>query len=167
MRAVRLANPKSITISDSKTTFQLQQVSSHHCVDVHSGGPIVWMYGCSSSSQNDQLKFDTSAGTLTAASLCIGVEADDPAGATFQSSLQAWAKPLNASASALLLINPDTQPHDFEVPLANVSAALAAAGKATVRDIWAHADLPPLAGGAASVKATVAAMDSAFMTLAW
>ena len=151
----------------SKTTFQLQQVSSHHCVDVHSGGPIVWMYGCSSSSQNDQLKFDTGAGTLTAAGLCIGVEADDPAGATFQSSLQAWAKPLNASASALLLINPDTQPHDFEVPLANVSAALAAAGKATVRDIWARADLPPLASGAASVKATVPAMDSAFMALAW
>ena len=27
---------------------QLKQPSSGHCVDVHSGGPIVWMYGCSS-----------------------------------------------------------------------------------------------------------------------
>jgi hypothetical protein len=31
------------TFHYNSTTFQLVQVSSKHCVDVHSGGPIVWM----------------------------------------------------------------------------------------------------------------------------
>jgi hypothetical protein len=33
----------SQTFHYNSTTFQLVQVSSKHCVDVHSGGPIVWM----------------------------------------------------------------------------------------------------------------------------
>eukprot|EP01050_Picozoa_sp_SAG11_P043567 SAG11_NODE_20694_length_440_cov_0.756598_1_plen_82_part_10 len=37
----------SQTFTYDTTTSQLRQVSSKHCVDVHSGGPIVWMYGCS------------------------------------------------------------------------------------------------------------------------
>ena len=70
---------------------------------------------------------------------------------------------------ALLLINPDTAPHDFEVPLSSLpltgsGANLTAAG-ANVRDIWAHADMPPLAKGATSITMTVPGLDSAFVRL--
>ena len=68
----------SQTFTYNPTTFELILVGKHECVDVHSGGPIVWMYGCSTSSANDQLKFDKTAGTVTANKLCFGVEADNP-----------------------------------------------------------------------------------------
>jgi hypothetical protein len=162
------------TFTYNPTTFQLVQVSSKHCVDVHSGGPIVWMYGCTTG-PNDQLKFDKTAGTVTANNLCFGVEADDPAGATFQSTLQAWAKPLKgADGVAVLMINPDTKSHDFAVPTAKLPkspAVTTTAGGGTggaalkVRDIWARKDLAPLAAGATEVKVTVGPMDSAFLRL--
>jgi len=98
-------------------TKQLVSTSSGHCVDIHSGGPIVWMYGCSATSANDLFSFSPSNGTLEAAGICVGVESEDPAGSTYQSQLQAWAKPLNGSV-AVLMINPDpTIAHDFNVPL--------------------------------------------------
>ena len=134
--------------------------------------------GCTAS-PNDELKFDKTAGTLTANSLCFGVEADDPAGATFQSTLQAWAKPLNGTQGvALLMINPDTKPHDFAVPVAKLPVLSASLGEIfasgpahnhgktlQVRDIWNRKDLSPLAAGASDVKMTVGPMDSAFLRL--
>ena len=130
--------------------------------------------GCTAS-PNDELKFDKTAGTLTANSLCFGVEADDPAGATFQSTLQAWAKPLNGTqGAALLMINPDTKPHDFAVPVAKLPLPPASPGELSapghgqalqVRDIWNRKDLSPLAAGASDVKMTVGPMDSAFLRL--
>jgi len=72
------------------------------------------MYGCTSG-PNDKLSFNK-GGTLSVAvgsGLCLGVEQDDPAGATFASSLQGWAKPLNGTSAtagiALLLLNPDSK----------------------------------------------------------
>jgi len=64
---------------DSAEDFELKQ--NGHCVDVHSGGPIVWMYGCSSL-PNDQLHLNATTKTLSIASgkTCIGVEEEDPAG---------------------------------------------------------------------------------------
>ena len=140
----------------------------------------MWIDGCTAS-PNDELKFDKTAQTLSASSLCFGVEADDPAGATFQSTLQAWAKPLNGTRGvALLMINPDTKPHDFAVPIAKLpvppagSAETSSPWAATsgkqgktlqVRDIWARKDLSPLAAGASDVKMTVGPMDSAFLRL--
>ena len=130
--------------------------------------------GCTAS-PNDELKFDKTAGTLTAGSLCFGVEADDPAGATFQTALQGWAKPLNGTDGvALLLINPDNKPHDFVVPIAKLplppastaktSASTTASGKALqIRDIWNRKDLSPLAAGASDLTMTVGPMDSAFL----
>ena len=93
----------------SADTLQLKQPSSGHCVDVHSGGPIVWMYGCSSG-PNDQLRFNGTDGSLRvaqgAADVCFGLEAADPAGATVESSLQAWAKPLPGTRGVALLQRP-------------------------------------------------------------
>ena len=137
---------------------------------------------------NDQLKFDKTAGTITANKLCFGVEADDPAGKSFQSTLQAWAKPLNATEGvALLMINPDSKPHTFSVPIAKLPTPPGAeqwtiangeeeegdahhaeekSRKAmSVRDIWARKDLAPLAAGATDVTMTVGPMDSAFLRL--
>ena len=100
------------------TTLQLKQPSSRHCVDVHAAGPIVWMYGCTPGA-NDKLALNETTGTITVTlaaghPLCFGVEAGDPAGATYASTLQAWAKPLEAGV-AVLMINPDTSPHEFQV----------------------------------------------------
>ena len=169
--ACNATDPAQVFSYDASTK-QLKQVSSGHCVDVHSGGPIVWMYGCTSS-PNDQLQFvdGTVRVAVGTAGLCFGVEQDDPAGATAQSTLQAWAKPLSEQAGvALLLINPTTSSRSIEVPL----AALPLTGSGTnltkalsvgVRDIWARADAAPLAKGAATVKLTVPAMDSSFVRL--
>ena len=102
--------------------------------------------------------------------LCVGVEADDPAGATFQSMLQAWAKPLAADDGvALLLINPDSNPHNFEVPLAAIPLTSSGTNltntAVAVRDIWGRADLKPIAKGTLSLVATVNGLDSAFYRL--
>ena len=106
-----------------------------------------------------------------ATGLCFGLEAADPAGATVESSLQAWAKPLPSSRGvALLLINPDSKAHVFDVPLARLpltGGGVNITGKPlSVRDIWARADGTPIAAGTASVTLTVPALDSAFLRLA-
>lgn len=82
------------------------------------------------------------------------------------------AKPLPGTTGiAVLLINPDTKPHEFVIPLANLprmgSGANITGGAAAVdvRDIWNHKDLAPLAKGTASITATVQGLDSAFMIL--
>jgi hypothetical protein len=155
------------------TSFQLQQPASKHCVDVHSGGPIVWMYGCTSG-PNDQLHFnatDTTLSVKVGAGLCFGLEQADPAGATVESSLQAWAKPLNGTSAgvALLMINPVAEPKDFEVPvwaLPLTGEGVNLTSKAiSVRDIWARKNLAPFAKGAAAIKMTVPGYDSAFLRL--
>jgi len=154
------------------TTMQLS-TSSHLCVDVHSGGPIVWMYGCSGG-VNDKLKFDASpaaGGTISVAvgaGLCFGVEEDDPAGATFESSLQAWAKPLNGTNGvAVLMINPGSSAQKFIVPLNRLP--IDGSGKnltglaLSVRDVWKRAAGTAVAKGAATLEMTVGPMDSAFV----
>jgi len=151
-------------------TLQLRDPKSGHCVDVHSGGPIVWMYGCTKGA-NDLLHLNKTDGTVSVdvggtgeGGLCFGVETADPAGSTVESTLQAWAKPLEGSDGvALLLINPDSVSHDFEVPLSVLPTKLAAPIK--IRDIWQRADLPVLAASATTVKMTVGAKDSAFLRL--
>jgi hypothetical protein len=87
---------------------------------IRSGGPITWLYECSTSSASDTFSFNASTGTLEAAGDCLGVESYDPTGGAFPSTLQGWAKPLNASATALLLINPDITAHEFDVPVASL-----------------------------------------------
>jgi hypothetical protein len=178
------------------TTKHLSQYPKGNCVDVHSGGPyaakqsnwglahsrhaanadvacafpcagsIVWMYGCTPG-PNDNLSFVD--GTIQAgSSLCFGEEADDPAGSTFASTIQAWAKPMSDGV-ALLLINPDTKPHTFKVPM--YMLPLTGGGKnltstpLNVRDVWAHAPLAPVSTGAVSIDMTVDGFDSAFVRL--
>jgi len=160
------------TFTYDNTTKQLKSMSGH-CVDVHSGGPIVWMYGCSAG-PNDILAFDATTQTLSVAvgsGLCFGVEQDDPAGSTATNSLQAWAKPIGGEidAVAVLLINPDTQAHEFSVPLSalpltgsGVNVTLQAL---TMRDIWARADRPALSATATTLVISVDGMDSAFVRL--
>ena len=151
------------------STMQLSQ--GGRCVDVHSGGPIVWIYGCSAS-PNDQLRFDETEGTVrveAGGGRCFGLESDDPAGATFESTLQAWAKPLKQGV-ALLLINPDTSPHDvslpmYTLPLLGSGANVTASPKLDVRDIWAHASLTPVDTAAGVLKLTVPPLDSVFLRL--
>ena len=160
-------------LSPSPSSSALQLRNGGHCVDVHSGGPIVWMYGCTGS-PNDLFTLNTQNKTLSVAvgvdGLCVGVEAADPAGATFASTLQAWAKPLkNGHGVAVLLINPDTKPHDFAVPLYTLpldgngfnltTAAL------SVRDIWARADVADMPAGTKAITKTVGPMDSVFLRL--
>ena len=155
------------------TTGELKQASGGHCVDVHSGGPVVWLYGCSTTSPNDKLILINGTLSVTQGTrqLCIGVEQSDPAGATVESSLQAWAKPLGGKDGvAVLMINPDDTSHVFDVPLkvlpGPVLAALASGGGAiSVRDIWRRADASPLPAGATSITVTVAGHDSAFLRL--
>mmetsp|Transcript_46332 Transcript_46332/g.136842 ORF Transcript_46332/g.136842 Transcript_46332/m.136842 type:complete len:226 (-) Transcript_46332:83-760(-) len=99
---------------------------------------------------------------------CFGLEADDPAGSTYASSLQAWAKPLD-EAIALLLINPDTAPHAFSVPTYRLPLTGGGVNLTTtpldVRDIWARAPLAPIGKGAAVISITVPPLDSAFVRL--
>lgn len=164
--------------SDPAQTFAWDQTNlllknRGHCVDVHSGGPIVWMYGCSLSSPNDKLHVNES-GTMSISvngkDICLGIEASDPAGSTFASSLQAWAKPLpKDDGVALLLLNPDTAAHDVELPLWTLpltGSGTNLTGKAfNVRDIWAHTDRSPVAEGTQALKLSVNGMDSIFIRL--
>lgn len=168
----------SCNSSDSAQTFTWDKDSTllkygGHCVDVHSGGPIVWMYGCSQSSPNDKL-FVNASGTVSinanGKDICFGVEASDPAGSTFASTLQAWAKPLPGDQGlALLLINPDATAHTFEVPLWTLpltgSATNLTGASFNVRDIWAHADQSPMAKGTSALKISVNGLDSSFLRL--
>merc|ERR1719272_1365360 len=140
-----------------------------NCVDVHSGGPIVWMYGCNAGSRNDRLQIKAD-GTLSAGNRCLGVEAIDPAGSTFAWTLQAWAKPLPEDKGlALLLINPAAAAVDVEVPLWMLPLTGSGAnltGKSLgVRDIWKHSDQTPVAAGASTLKMTVNGKDSMFVRL--
>ena len=103
------------------------------------------------------------------ANLCVGLETDDPAGSTYASTAQAWAKPLDDGV-ALLLINPDDKPHTISValgalPLTGGGANLTSGGPLRVRDVWARAERAPLAKGAAALSLTVAGLDSAFVRL--
>lgn len=96
-----ITDPAQIFDYDA-TTMQLKQVSTKHCVDVHASGPIVWMYGCTPKA-NDQLMFNKTTGTVSlnmASGLCFGVEAGDPAGATYASTLQAWVSACSKRARA-------------------------------------------------------------------
>ena len=152
---------------DTATT-QLRDPKSGHCVDVHSGGPIVWMYGCTTG-PNDLLHLNATDGTVSVnvggtgeGGLCIGVEAADPAGGTVESTLQAWAKPLGgADGVAVLIINPDDTAHDVEVPLSVLPGVLTPPLK--VRDLWARTDLTSLSGE--TIKIAVGGKDSAFLRL--
>ena len=125
-------------------------------------------YGCTPK-PNDLLQFDAAKQTVSVGNgaLCFGVEAGDPAGGAYQETLQAWAKPLEGNDGvAVLLINPDTKPHDFEVPIAafpKVNGANLTGSALNVRDIWGHSDLAALPKGTATIKATVGPMDSAFL----
>jgi hypothetical protein len=94
-----------------------------------------------------------------------------PKGSTATNSLQAWAKPIGGEidAVAVLLINPDTQAHEFSVPLSalpltgsGVNVTLQAL---TMRDIWARADRPALSATATTLVISVDGMDSAFVRL--
>jgi hypothetical protein len=154
------------------STFHLTAPTSNHCVDVHSGGPIVWMYSCGSG-PNNQLYFnkDTTLSVKVGAGLCVGLEQADPAGGTLNVALQAWAKPLNGTSGgvALLLINPVATPKVFEVPawtLPLTGDGTNLTSKAiSVRDIWARKNLAPFVKGAATIKMTVPGYDSAFLRL--
>ena len=100
------------------------------------------------------------------------VQQADPAGQSYQSTLQAWAKPLKgADGVAVLLINPTASAMKFDVPL-NVlplagSGANLTAAAVKSRDIWQHAAGPSIAcpGPACAVQTTVPAMDSVFLRL--
>jgi hypothetical protein len=154
----------------------LQLSNSGDCVDVHSGGPLVWMYGCSSESANDRIRFDADAETASVdegrGPLCLGVEADDPAGSTFEYTLQAWAKPLpEGQGVALLLLNPNADPQQIELPLYTLPLTgdgknLTSVPKLAMRDIWARADKPPpLTPDGHSLRVRVGALDSIFVRL--
>ena len=146
-----------------------------HCVDVHGGGPLVWMYPCSETSPHDVLLANHSDGTLRFGDgeLCLGDEERDPAGEASAVTLQAWSKPLPADEGlALLLINPDSKPHAFDVPLASLPLTGAGLNLTTVpfrtRDIWNHKDVvtPLRAGAKATLYVTVGGLDSVFLRLA-
>ena len=149
--------------------------------ELYAAGPIVWLYGCSSG-PNDILTFNSTSQTLSVdvrGGLCFGVEQDDPAGSTADNSLQAWAKPVltkanaapwaSADGVAVLLINPDTQPHEFQVPLSVLPLTGAGTNVTTktlsARDIWKRADMPQIGSGTTDLVITVPPMDSAFVLL--
>ena len=155
----------------NSSSHQLMHVASGHCVDVHSGGPIVWMYGCSLG-PNDRLQLHASDGTVTAAGRCLGVEVADPAGSTFEATVQAWAKPLPEPRGgvALLVINPDAAPADVALPLwvlpkTGAGVNLTTATTIRRRDIWARTDLAPATGGAQTLAIRVGGLDSVFWRL--
>lgn len=56
------------------------------------------MYGCGSGA-NDLLSLDGGTATFEQKELCLGIVDEDPAGATFVVSTQAWAKPLAGSVA--------------------------------------------------------------------
>merc|ERR1711924_176167 len=112
---------------------------------------------------------DTVSVAIGSAGVCIGLEAADPAGATYASTLQGWAKPVGrggAAGVALLIINPDTRVHEVTVPLANLPLAGGQGGtnltsvEVHVRDIWARANAGTIDKGAAGVTKTVGPLDS-------
>jgi len=164
---------------NASTGLLRSTVAPSNCVDVHGGGPIVWMYGCNEGSTNDKLTIDTVNGTafLVGGQMgdgrCIGVEAADPAGGGVEAMLQAWAKPLPGHQGlALLLINPDdAKPHAFNVPLHLLPLTGGGVNLTTtpfaVRDLWAHKDLAhhkrATVGG--NFTLTVGPLDSAFVRL--
>ena len=146
---------------------------------MHSGGPIVWLYGCSTTSANDALYFNASTKSVYVEAggrqICFGLEDDDPAGGRYQYEVQAWAKPLSGTRGvALSVINPHAGMTDVTVPLyalpltgagINLTTVSGAIG---VRDIWARQDLPdlpPPQGVKRAVSLRVVGMNSAFVRL--
>lgn len=78
---------------------------------------------------------------------------------------QVFSKPLPAGGAAVLVLNhADAPTAAMALPLASIPG-LAAAGSASVRDVWARADLPPATGGQLAIPA-VASHDSVFLRLA-
>ena len=95
------------------------------------------MYGCTGG-PNDHFTFGKD-GTLTVpvgAGLCVGVEQADPAGQSYQSTLQAWVKPLKgADGVAVLLINPTASAMKFDVPLNVLPLAGSGASLGVTEDV--------------------------------
>lgn len=158
---IAACNASDLSQQFKQDSGRFVSAASGRCVDIHSGGPIVWMFGCSSL-PNDELSVRVANGTLEGAGRCIGVESRDPAGNT-QTTRQAWAKPVNGSV-AVLMINPDSVPHQFAVPLSVLPFAKMN-DIVAVRDIWAHEQRAPLPVGTAYLNATVGPMDSAFFLM--
>ena len=67
---------------------------------------------------------------------------------------QCWAKPGPAGSLAVLLLNAGTSPINATVPFEQLglpchtarAEATAAGASCNARDVWAHADLPPMSG---------------------
>jgi hypothetical protein len=92
---------------------------------------------------------------LPAANICAG--SSDRSGP----ASQVWQKPLSGGSVAVLVVNGALLSQDVSVALVadlNISSAV------TLRDLWAHADLPGVAAGG-SFSATVAPHDSAMLVL--
>ena len=69
------------------------------------------------------------------------------------------------SNNLLLLVNPDSDAHEFEVPLSSIPSK-PNRSEIYVRDIWARKDLSNImVSTTGSVKVTVPSLDSAFMRL--
>ena len=145
---IAACNASDLSQQFKQDSGRFVSAASGRCVDIHSGGPIVWMFGCSSL-PNDELSVRVANGTLEGAGRCIGVESRDPAGESTmhvvksaqvmiagntQTTRQAWAKPVNGSV-AVLMINPDSVPHQFAVPLSVLPFAKMN-DIVAVRDIW-------------------------------
>jgi alpha-galactosidase len=80
---------------------------------------------------------------------------------------QVFSKPLPAGGAAVLVLNhADAATAAMALPLASIPGlAAAGSGSASVRDVWARADLPPATGGQLAIPA-VASHDSVFFRLA-
>ena len=79
---------------------------------------------------------------------------------------QVFSKPLPSGGAAVLVLNHAAGPLGaMELPLAGIPGLAPGASGASVRDVWARADLPPATGGQLHVPA-IDSHDSAFFRLA-
>eukprot|EP01052_Picozoa_sp_SAG31_P024852 SAG31_NODE_2141_length_6344_cov_13.577742_8_plen_234_part_00 len=75
-----------------------------------------------------------------------------------------WSKPINASAVAVLVVNPISQPQSFSMPLTDVPGiTCGATNPCAVRNVWKQANADMTQGS--SILVTLAPHESAYMIL--
>jgi alpha-galactosidase len=80
---------------------------------------------------------------------------------------QVFSKPLPSGGAAVLVLNHGAGPLDpMALPLASIPGLDSGAGSASVRDVWAHADLAPVAPGGSLPIPSIDSHDSVFYRLA-
>ena len=124
------------------------------CVDVWDFvGPVVESYPCNGGA-NQQWEYHSDDKTLRSTGKCLTVQP------TYE-YVEVWAGPLLGGKFSVVLFNRASTEQSITVDFAD-DLDLAETTKATVRDLWAHADMGTFIG---QYSATVPSHGASFITV--